>query len=254
MPESYEYDNLSKADALEQKKIYEDDGATVDLTQNDDGTFRLIATYPDAVPMSPAPSPSPVGNVAGPISALSWESASHPERTDWSAFVFSTILARLNVFDTANDADQIRSGYSGYSDAQRATIWSQFICGITKYESSWNPLARMEETTLGIDVVTGLPVWSEGLLQLSYQDQENYPSLNLGLDWVKDSNLGAKDPKKTILNPHINLEAGIKILANQIQNKGSAILQSDVYWATIKKGGKYDKSAEIIAMVASIPL
>jgi hypothetical protein len=68
----------------------------------------------------------------------------------------------------------------------------------------------MIETTMGTDPVTGKQVASEGLLQLSYQDVPNYGSVLkyplCKIQWSKDKSLSVTDPKKTILDPYINLE------------------------------------------------
>jgi hypothetical protein len=93
---------------------------------------------------------------------------------------------------------------------------------------------------------------------LSYQDVPNYGSVlkspHCKIDWQKDKNLSAIDPKKTILDPYINLECGLRILANQITKKGNVILSSGVYWSVIKDGGKYSKVQPILKMVSDTGL
>lgn len=122
-------------------------------------------------------------------------------------------------------------------------LWTEVISQIALYESAWKPTSRMQETTMGTDPVTGKPVWSEGLLQLSYQDIQWAPYCEF--DWKKDKLLSPTSPQKTILDPIKNLECGVRILAAQIRTKGTVILNKGVYWAVLKEGGKYQKIAQI---------
>jgi hypothetical protein len=50
-------------------------------------------------------------------------------------------------------------------------------------------------------------VRSEGLLQLTYEDQTRY---GCDFDWDVDKTLKADDPAKTILQPKNNLECGVR--------------------------------------------
>ncbi len=105
---------------------------------------------------------------------------------------------------------------------------------------------------MGTDPVTGKAVYSEGLLQLSYQDIEWAPWCKF--NWSKDKNLSATDPRKTILDPYLNLDCGVGIMAQQIKKKGDIVVSSGVYWAVIKSGGKYQHVSEIQSTVKSLSL
>lgn len=104
---------------------------------------------------------------------------------------------------------------------------------------------------MGTDAVTGAQVYSEGLLQMSYQDTQWYTFCEF--DWSKDRNLSATDPRKTIFDPKKNLACGLRVLANQIAKKGLIAVTSGTYWAVITPGNKYNKLAEIRALVAKSP-
>jgi hypothetical protein len=54
------------------------------------------------------------------------------------------------------------------------------------------------------------------------------------------------------MNPKINLEFGINILAKQIRRTGKVILINGVYWAVIKENGKYQKIDQITLMVRNL--
>lgn len=192
------------------------------------------------------------------FAALSWEK-NHLEKKAWSTFVFELISAELfEVLDSAKDAKRICPKYENLAKDQRVLIWGELISAMAYFESGWSPTSRMTETTMGTDPVTGKQVVSEGLLQLSYQDVPNYGSVLkyplCKIEWAKDKSLSVIDPKKTILDPYINLECGLRILANQVRKKGAVILSSGVYWSVLKDGGKYSKVDSIIAMVAKTGL
>ena len=74
---------------------------------------------------------------------------------------------------------------------------------------------------------------TEGLLQLTYADQERY---GCDFDWKADRTLKPNDPARTILQPKNNLECGVKILANQIIVKHKPLLTRTGYWSTLQPG------------------
>lgn len=201
---------------------------------------------------SPTTTPAPVVEYA----ALSWEK-SHPDRKVWSLDVFLLIGEELfDEFDSSKDAKRICPKYDSLQRIQKISMWGEFISAVAYYESAWDPNSRMVETTMGTDPVTGKQVASEGLLQLSYQDVPNYGSVlkypACKIEWQKDKGLKITDEIKTIFDPSINLECGLRIMANQIRKKGYVILSSGVYWAVLKDGGKYSKVDSIIKMVRKI--
>lgn len=175
---------------------------------------------------------------------LAWESSSHPERAQWSRFVYQVVDDVLDQLDQVQDAEMFCPSYSSLSRNQKVNFWGQLIAGVAYYESAWNPLSRMQESTFSEpDDITGRPVYSEGLLQLSYGDIEWAPYCEF--DWGHDKSLSAKDPNKTILNPEINLNCGIRILADQIARKKEIALKTGVYWATLREGGSYSQISGI---------
>lgn len=184
---------------------------------------------------------------------LAWESTKYPERTSWSQHLQKIILEDWNsLLPGANDITNFCPRYNSLDNNERANVWAQLFVAIAKYESAYSPTSRMHETTMGTDPVTRQPVYSEGLLQLSYQDIQWAPWCKF--DWSKDKNLSATDPKKTILNPYLNLDCGVGIMAKQIKSKGSIVVSSGVYWAVIKSGGRYQQISSIQSIVKSLSL
>lgn len=195
---------------------------------------------------------------------LSWEKKYRVAK-NWSQMVYQVIQNEepdmLNK-NSAKDAEFFCPTYRALPRAQRLNFWGEFISALSLPESSWKPTSQMYENMFTIDPVTKEKVYrkdpvtqkqirSEGLLQLSYQDQRSY-GINCGFDWEKDKLLADKDTNKTILDPYLNLRCGIKILAIQLRKKKSITLKTNVYWAVLKIGGKYDKIEQIAKMTKAL--
>jgi hypothetical protein len=180
---------------------------------------------------------------------ISWEK--YPENKNWSDFVYGLINNELfELYDSAGDAEVFCPKYKSLSKEQKVFMWTELISAISYYESAWNPVSRMTETTMGEDCVTNRQVVSEGLMQMSYCDTTWAPFCKF--DWNLDKQLSAKDPKKTILDPLVNLNCGVRVLANQVKKRGFIILSNNVYWAVIKRGGKYQQIDNITAMTKKL--
>jgi hypothetical protein len=196
----------------------------------------------------------------GDYVALSWEKTDS-RRAEWSKFVFETVDRLFDSsFSKCTDMTVFRSDYNTLNRHQKINVWGELISAICYYESGWNPTSRMVETTMSTDPVTGNQVASEGLMQLSYQDERSYSGkleVECKFDWDRDRALfrnNPKDPNITILNPFYNLEFGIGILAYQIKNYKEIILSRNVYWAVIKQDGKYEKINKIRNIVENLNL
>lgn len=182
---------------------------------------------------------------------LPWE-AVHPESETWSAHVREHLRTDYqNIVNDAADMKDFCPQYPHLTDEQRLTATATLIAGITRFESNFKPTRRYRETTMGTDPVTGQQVYSEGLMQLSYQDSRVWDFCKF--DWQKDRKLAATDPRKTILHPLINLSCGIGILSQQIRRHGRITLGKGAYWAVIKTNNKRNQIAEIKKIVRELP-
>ncbi|WP_374079247.1 hypothetical protein [Bdellovibrio bacteriovorus] len=221
-----------------------DDGNTDNGSTDNGNTNPPPTTTP-----TPAPEPEPSYKMV----PLAWESTKYPERTLWSQHLQKIILNEWSsLLPGANDITNFCPRYNSLDNNERANVWAQLFVAIAKYESAYSPTSRMHETTMGTDPVTRQPVYSEGLLQLSYQDIQWAPWCKF--DWSKDKNLSGSDPRKTILDPYLNLDCGVGIMAKQIKSKGSIVVSSGVYWAVIKSGGRYQQISNIQGIVRSLSL
>jgi len=184
---------------------------------------------------------------------LAWESKKYPERALWSMFLQFQIVSKWRSLLTgAEDMISFCPKYDSLNDNQRANVWAQIFVGISKHESDWNPMTRFHEKQMGIDTVTQLPVQSEGLLQVSYQDS-NWARF-CRFDWEADKNLKEDDPRKTIFNPYRNLHCGLGLMARQVRKSGRIIVNNSAYWSTIRSDGKFQHIAEIADLVSALPI
>jgi hypothetical protein len=84
-----------------------------------------------------------------------------------------------------------------------------------------------------MDRVTGQKIRSQGLLQLTYEDEKRY---GCNFDWKTDRRLPLKDPRRTILQPENNLACGITILDRQINSQHKPLFTRSSYWSTLRPG------------------
>lgn len=182
-----------------------------------------------------------------PTINLSWNKSGAGQRRDWTETVVQSVSDQFESLDRAEDMARFCPRYDSLTRPEKIAAWSQLIVAISYFESGWNPTTRFHESTMGTDPVTRQPVYSEGLLQLSYQDIQW--ATYCEFDWNRDKNLDPRDPTKTILDPHKNLRCGIRILADQIARRKAIVLSRGVYWAVIREGGRYQKINQIAQMV-----
>lgn len=185
---------------------------------------------------------------------LAWEATVSGSKawSDWIYKVISEEFPEMLGQNVASDVETFCPKYRSLNDNERMNFWGQLLAGMAKFESGWKPTTYYVETTMGTDPITGRQIASEGLLQLSYQDENNY-KFECGFDWSKDKNYSNTDARKTILSPYNNLRCGIMILSRQLTRKGAIALSSGPYWSVIKLGGTYNKISEISAITKSLP-
>lgn len=205
---------------------------------------------PEPEPPKPEP-PKPPVETTHP---LLWE-ASRADGKAWTTHTMNVVKNEVasSLMGGAADVEQFCPRYHTLTNHQRANFWGLLVSAMVKYESSFNPTLRYKESTMGTDPVTGQHVYSEGLLQLSYQDTQWASYCEF--DWSKDKHLAATDPKKTIFDPYKNLSCGIKILARQVVRRGKIAVKGSegAYWAVLIPGGKYTKVPEIAALTKKMP-
>lgn len=219
-----------------------------------DGLVDNPATNPQnpPSPSNPNPGQGPVSGDYSKMEAVSWE-AKAPSRRTWSHVVYKVIEAeepQMLAETPADDISEFCPRYRDMNKSQRLNFWGELISAMSYFEASWKPTTRFWEKSMGIDPVTGQNVYSEGLLQLSYQDTRAYKFCEF--DWSKDKHLAATDPNKTIFDPAKNLRCGVKILALQLKKQKYIGASKGVYWAVLYRGNSRNKIAEISRMTRSL--
>ncbi len=202
--------------------------------------------------IQPTPTPAPKSSFVTEATPL-WEKARPADGEDWTRDAFSIVNTYGDVLlKGASDITKFCPKYSFLTHNQKLNFWVYLVSAMIKYESNFKPTCRFLEWPLGKDSVTGLPVYSEGLLQLSYQDVKSYAFCNQ-FDWSKDKLLTVDDARKTIFDPHLNLTCGIRILNAQVKRKG--MIAARGYWSVLFPSGTHSNSKvkEISALTKQIP-
>ncbi len=187
---------------------------------------------------------------------LAWETKK-VEARDWSMMVYSVVEneePQMLNDDAAEDIKLFCPRYKSLSNAERLNFWGQFFSALAEPESGWDPNNTTVETDKNfkkMDAVTNQRVRSEGLLQLSYQDEKSH-HLNCGFNWKRDQNLAAEDSRKSIFHPYLNLRCGIKIMANQLKKRKSITLKNDVYWSVLRTTDHEDTIKAIAGRTKSL--
>lgn len=173
-----------------------------------------------------------------PYGSLPWEEGK-ADRKAWSNYLFSLIDQEApDLINGAQDMDLFCPKYSRLLRAEKVQFWAQLIVQLSKYESRYNPVLRYHEKGRK-DAVTGRDLYSEGLLQLSYQDKTMMPHCHF--DWERDKNFSGTDSRKSIFDPFRNLRCGVLILNRQLHRFDKIVLNGSAYWAVIKGNSQYSK-------------
>jgi len=126
--------------------------------------------------------------------------------------------------------------FSALSEGDKRAFWAYFFQALAGAEAGLVPTANVHHRDRVLQVrddVTHHLVRQEGLLQLTYMDQERY---GCDFDWEKDKSLDEHDPDKTILQPRNNLLCGVNIIRNQLIDQHKPLLSSTSYFATLQPG------------------
>jgi hypothetical protein len=131
---------------------------------------------------------------------------------------------------------------------ERKQFYADLLYAIAYPESGYANLSMYVED-MGKDSKTGLPVVSEGLLSLSYQDVGGYPKCQF--DWKKDlaalkddvaghkvgDGFTSHHPDRDTLNPYKNLACGAHIIDVMLKNYPSMEFADMMgkYWAVMKR-------------------
>ena len=171
---------------------------------------------------------------ATPIDAKKAELGGRTWDPEWDQIVENAVPQGMLSSQVPHDVRRFCPRFYTMSDTDKRAFWAYFFQALAGAEAGLNPTTRVRHTepaVARIDSVTKRAVRSEGLLQLTSEDQKRY---GCAFDWDKDKQLDAHDPARTILQPRNNLECGVKILAKQIIVDHKPLLSSSGYWSTLQ--------------------
>lgn len=166
---------------------------------------------PDAEPVSGIPDAAQPSKIV-----LPWD-GKHADADKWTMTIQKEIIKKEMVKLSPVDIMSFCPGYAKADDQGKLVAWMNLISIMTKFESSFNPKTKfMEPPPLGYESI--------GLMQLSYQDQPNYPTceLNRSLKNLEDGS-------------H-NLRCGLIILNKLVQQDNRIAGQVSGRW---KGGARY---------------
>jgi hypothetical protein len=155
---------------------------------------------------------------------------------EWDKIVELAIPPEMVSNQVPRDVRRFCPRFYQMQEADKRAFWAYFFQALAGAEAGLKPTTRVRHTepeVAVVDKVSGRMVRSEGLLQLTYEDQERY---GCDFDWQKDKQLPANDPGKSILQPKNNLECGVKILDKQIIDQKKPLTSRTSYWSTLRPG------------------
>lgn len=180
----------------------------------------------------PTTKPAP----ATPIDAKKAELGGKIWDPEWDAIVEKAIPSEMLSSQVPHDVKRFCPRFYDMNEADKRAFWAYFFQALAGAEAGLDPKTRAHHTEPEVslrDGVSGMSGRTEGLLQLTYEDEKRY---GCDFDWQSDRKLPAKDPNRTILQPKNNLECGVKILANQIIVQHRPLLYHAGYWSTLQPG------------------
>jgi hypothetical protein len=154
----------------------------------------------------------------------------------WDMIVENALPASMLSRQVPRDVRRYCPNFYEMSDANKRAFWAYFFQALAGAEAGLKPTAHVRHTEPAVDVrdaVTHMAVRSEGLLQLTYEDERRY---GCNFDWQVDRELRPGDPARTILQPKNNLECGVKILTRQIIGNHEPLFSRLSYWSTLEPG------------------
>lgn len=187
---------------------------------------------PDTVPASelkPAP-PTPIAEKKAELGD------DHTWKPEWDKIIEQGLPSDLLSAKVAKAVKQFCPYFSRMGEPDKRAYWAYFFQALAGAETSLvsTTNVRHDDSALAVvDDVTHRKVRQQGLLQLTYMDQERY---GCDFNWEKDGKLEEHDPTKTILQPKSNLLCGIAILKNQLIDQHKPLLSRTSYWSTLQPG------------------
>src|SRR5579862_2642501 len=155
---------------------------------------------------------------------------------EWDLWIEDALPPQLLSPQVAKAVKPLCPRFTSLSEADKRAFWAYFFQALAGAEAGLVPtrdVRHMDPVLQVKDDVTHRMVRQEGLLQLTYMDQERY---GCDFDWEKDRDLSQRDPDKTILQPRNNLLCGVNIIRYQLIEQHRPLLSSTSYFSTLQPG------------------
>lgn len=155
---------------------------------------------------------------------------------EWDLWIEEALPPELLSPPVAKAIKPFCPRFTKLTEGDKRAFWAYFFQALAGAEAGLVPtrnVRHMDAVLQVRDDVTHRMVRQEGLLQLTYMDQERY---GCDFDWEKDKLLDEHDPNKTILQPKNNLLCGVNIIRNQLIDQHKPLLSSTSYFATLQPG------------------
>jgi hypothetical protein len=187
-------------------------------------------------PLQSPPKPQATHVPPTPIDKKKAELGENTWNPQWNKIVEQALPPSLLSSQVPHDVSRFCPRFDTMSEAGKRAFWAYFFQALAGAEAGLNPQATVRHTEPKLarqEDVAATRVRTEGLLQLTYADQQRY---GCDFDEAADRKLPVEDPARTILQPQRNLACGVKILKNQIVDQHKPLLSPTSYWATLRPG------------------
>lgn len=172
---------------------------------------------------------TPIDRKAAELGESTW----NPQ---WNAIVEQALPPSLLSDEVPHDVKQFCPRFFLMGESSKRVFWAYFFQALAGAEAGLDPQAKVrhdEPKLARQEKVAPNKVLTEGLLQLTYADEQRY---GCPFDHEADRALAPNDPRRTILQPKNNLVCGVTILTNQLIDQRKPLLSPSSYWATLRPG------------------
>jgi hypothetical protein len=184
-------------------------------------------------PVQPELKVAPATPIAEKKAELGDDRTWNPE---WDLWIETALPPELLSPKVAKAVKPFCPRFNSLNEGDKRVFWAYFFQALAGAEAGLVPTTNVRHMDAVLQVrddVTHRMVRQEGLLQLTYMDQERY---GCDFDWEKDKVLDEHDPNKTILQPKNNLLCGVNIIRNQLIEQHKLLLSSTSYFSTLQPG------------------
>jgi hypothetical protein len=201
------------------------------------GQSTTVTQPPVPVPPGPVPpheiKPAPPTPITLKKAELGSENTWDPQ---WDVLIEENLPDELMTPQIAKAVRPFCPRFGTLSQADKRAFWAYLFQAMSGAEAGLRPTADVkhpDQTVALRDKVSQRTVRQQGLLQLTYEDNQRY---GCDFDWEKDRHLPVGDPDKTTLQPEKNLMCGIRIMKNQLIDLNKPLVTRTSYWGTLRPG------------------